>query len=58
VVNRADFPRLQRLFEKLEAKPAVRFAHAIEQQREAKSAGGFLGEIAFEDALGALKIAA
>lgn len=58
VVNRADFPRLQRLFEKVEAEPAVQFAHAIEQQREAKSTGGFLGEMAFEDALGALKIAA
>lgn len=50
-VDRRDYPRLQRLFEQLEADPAVQFAHAIEAQRGAKSAGGFLGEITLDTAL-------
>jgi len=45
VVDRGDFPNLQRLFDKLEADPAVVFAHAIEQQRPATSTGRFEGEI-------------
>lgn len=53
VGERTDYPRLQRLFEKLEADPAVAFAHAIEEGREARSAGGFLGEVALEEALAA-----
>ncbi|WNL46190.1 glutathione S-transferase family protein [Dyella sp. BiH032] len=53
VAGRMGYPRLQRLFEKLEADPAVAFAHAIEGQREARSAGGFLGEVALEAAVAA-----
>lgn len=45
VVDRREFPNLQRLFDKLEADPAVRFAHAIEAQTSATSSGRFLGEI-------------
>lgn len=50
VVDRRDYPNLQRLYDKLEADPAVIFAHAIEKQEPAKSLGGFLGEIALEEA--------
>lgn len=52
VVDRRDYPNLQRLYDKLEADPAVIFAHAIEQQTVAVSAGGFAGEIGLEEALG------
>jgi glutathione S-transferase len=51
VVDRRDYPSLQRLFEKLEADPAVRFAHAIERGETAISTGGFKGEISLDDAL-------
>lgn len=45
----SEFPRLQRHMAKLEADPAVIFAHAIEEQRQAVSSGGFLGHISIED---------
>lgn len=51
VVDRSDYPGLQRLFEKLEADPAVRFAHAVEQGETAVSGGGFLGEVTLDDVL-------
>lgn len=51
VVDRRDYPGLQRLFETLEADPAVRFAHAIERGENAVSGGGFLGEISLDDVL-------
>jgi glutathione S-transferase len=50
-VDRRDYPNLQRLYEKLEADPAVTFAHAIERQGTAVSAGGFRGEIELREAL-------
>ena len=49
VVDRRDYPGLQRLFEKLEADPAVRFAHAIERGDAAVSGGGFRGEVSLDD---------
>lgn len=49
VIDRADYPNLQRLYAKLEADPAVIFAHAIERQEPARSAGGFLGEVAWTE---------
>ncbi len=45
VLDRRDYPRLQRLHERLEGEPAVRFAHAIEHGVAPKSAGGFLGHV-------------
>jgi glutathione S-transferase len=51
VVDRRDYPGLQRLFEKLEADPAVRFAHAIERGETAVSGGGFQGEVTLDDVL-------
>jgi glutathione S-transferase len=58
VVDRRDYPGLQRLFEKLEADPAVRFAHAIERGEAARSGGGFLGEVTLDDVLRQQAIAA
>lgn len=54
VVDRRDYPGLQRLYEKLEADPAVRFAHAVEAGEPASSAGGFKGEIGLGEALALL----
>ncbi|MHB0954548.1 MAG: glutathione S-transferase family protein [Allorhizobium sp.] len=51
VVDRRDYPGLQRLFEKLEADPAVRFAHAIERGENAIGGGAFLGEVTLDDVL-------
>lgn len=51
VIDRRSYPNVQRLFQQLEADPAVQFAHAIEEQRPATSTGGFLGEVDLEEAL-------
>ncbi|MEH6422257.1 glutathione S-transferase family protein [Pseudomonas sp. CGJS7] len=51
VVDRRDYPNLQRLFDKLEADPAVIFAHAIEQQRPATSGGRFEGEVGLAESV-------
>ncbi|TQM10348.1 glutathione S-transferase [Pseudoxanthomonas sp. 3HH-4] len=51
VVDRRDYPNLQRLYDQLEADAAVVFAHAIERCEPATSAGGFMGEIALEKVL-------
>lgn len=58
VVDRSDYPKLQRLYEALEADPAVKFAHAIEDQTPAVSSGGFRGEIALAQTLPRLALAA
>ena len=49
VLDRRDYPRLQRLHERLQADPAVRFALAVEHGEAATGAGGFLGHVALED---------
>lgn len=48
-VDPADYPNLARHIAKLEADPAVIFAHAVEDERPAVSAGGFLGHVRLED---------
>jgi len=58
VVDRRDYPGLQRLFERLETDPAVQFAHAIERHEPARTAGGFRGEVSLEEALEKVKLAA
>jgi glutathione S-transferase len=58
VVDRRDYPGLQRLFEKLEADPAVQFAHAVERGETATSGGGFLGEVTLDDILDKQALAA
>ncbi|MGF1593945.1 MAG: glutathione S-transferase family protein [Kiloniellaceae bacterium] len=57
-VDRRDYPGLQRLFEKLKDDPAVRFAQAIEHEKEARSSGGFAGHVSLEEALAMAKAAA
>lgn len=49
VATPGQYPRVQRLIERLEADPAVIFAHAIEDERPAKSAGGFKGHVTLEE---------
>jgi glutathione S-transferase len=51
VVDRHDYPNLVRLYQQLENDPAVRFARAIEDEKPAESAGGYLGDIGVSDAL-------
>lgn len=58
VVDRRDYPKLQRLYDALEADPAVAFAYAIEAQTPAVSSGGFRGEIALAQTLPRLAQAA
>ncbi len=48
-VDQRDYPRLHRLIEKLEADPAVIFAHAIEDEKPATTSGGFLGHVTLEE---------
>lgn len=48
VVQSGMYPRLERLIDRLEADPAVIFAHAIEDARPATSSGGFRGHVALE----------
>ena len=49
VVEPGTYPRVQRFIERLEADPAVIFAHAIEDERPATSSGGFRGHISLEE---------
>jgi glutathione S-transferase len=51
VLDRREFPAVQRLYEALQQDAAVRFAHAIEEQQPARSKGGFLGHVTLEEAL-------
>jgi glutathione S-transferase len=48
-IQQSDYPNVLRLFEKIEADPAVVFAHAIEDERPAKSAGEFRGHVTLEE---------
>ncbi|MCU7374320.1 glutathione S-transferase family protein [Paucibacter sp. O1-1] len=56
VIDRRDYPALQRLYERLEADPAVVFAHAIERQTAAVTAGGYQGHLSLEQAVAALPV--
>lgn len=51
VLDRRDHPRLQRLHDRLQADPAVRFAQAVEQGQPAISTAGFLGHVTLAEAL-------
>lgn len=57
-VDRRDYPRLHRLYEKLKDDPGVRIALAIECGEAAKSRGGFAGHVTLEEALALVKEAA
>jgi glutathione S-transferase len=43
-----EFPNVYRLEQLLEKDPAVIFAHAIEEQKEAKTSGNFVGHTTYE----------
>ncbi|EJL34777.1 glutathione S-transferase [Caulobacter sp. AP07] len=43
-----DFPRVHAHLRKLDADPAVAFAHAVEDAAPAVSAGGFLGQVTLD----------
>jgi glutathione S-transferase len=58
VVDRSAFPALNRLYQRMLDDPAVRFAHAIEHEEPATSAGGFLGHVVLDEVLGGLSRAA
>jgi glutathione S-transferase len=58
VVDRKQFPALNSLYERMLDDPAVRFAHAIEHEEPAVSAGGFEGHVRLEDVLVQMKNAA
>ncbi|WP_119459625.1 glutathione S-transferase family protein [Rhodospirillaceae bacterium SYSU D60014] len=51
VIDRRDYPGLQRLFERLERDPAVQFAHAIEHGEEPSGSSAFKGHVRLEQAL-------
>lgn len=50
-IDRKAYPRVARLYDRLQEDPAVRFAHAIEEGGEAKSTGGFRGHVSIGEAL-------
>nr|WP_255671789.1 glutathione binding-like protein [Corallococcus sp. AS-1-6] len=51
VLDRRDYPKLQGLFERLEADPGVRFAHAIEKGEAPQGNGAFQGHLRLAEAL-------
>ncbi len=48
-VDQSDYPKLHRHLQKLEAVPAVIFAHAIEAEKPATTSGGFRGHVSLEE---------
>lgn len=58
VVDRRQFPALNGLYQRMLEDPAVRFAHAIEHEEEAVSAGGFQGHLSMDEMLGEIRKAA
>lgn len=57
-IDRTAYPAVNRLFQRLQADPAVRFALAIEHEEPATSAGGFRGHVSLEEVLEAVAIPA
>jgi glutathione S-transferase len=58
VLDRRDYPRLEALHSRLWADPAVRFAHAIEHEEAATSAGGWQGHVTLDEMVVAVAQAA
>ncbi|WP_137391799.1 glutathione S-transferase family protein [Rhodoligotrophos defluvii] len=54
-LDRHDFPAVNRLYQKLQNDPAVRFAHAIEEEKPARGTGGFAGHVSLEEVLHRLR---
>lgn len=57
-IDRRPYSAVQRLYERLQEDPAVRFAHAIEHGEPAAGAGGFSGHVTLAEAAAALNRAA
>jgi glutathione S-transferase len=55
VLNRTDYPNLNRLYEKLQQDTAVRFAHAIEEEEPTTGSDAFRGHVSLEEALALMK---
>lgn len=51
VFGAGEFPRIDALRARIEQDPGVRFAHAIEHEQPAVSAGGFRGHVSLEEVL-------
>ncbi|NNB97216.1 hypothetical protein HI113_25245 [Corallococcus exiguus] len=51
VLDRRDYPKLQGLFERLEADVGVRFAHSIEKGETPQGSGALQGHIRLAEAL-------
>ena len=58
VIDRSEYPAVERLFQRLGNDPGIRFAHAIEAGEAARGSGGFRGEVSLDEALGLLPAAA
>jgi glutathione S-transferase len=56
-VDRADYPRVDALYRRLQQDPGVRFAHAIEHGEAAAGSGGFAGHVRLDDVLDELRAA-
>lgn len=54
MIDQSDYPKLYRHYQKLEADPAVVFAHAVEEDLPAVSTGAFKGRLTLEEAVGRL----
>ncbi|WP_420430627.1 glutathione S-transferase family protein [Kordiimonas sp.] len=53
--SREDYPALNRLYERLEGDPAVKFAHAIEEGTDIAVSSAFQGHISLEEAQALIK---
>nr|QLH55520.1 glutathione S-transferase [Myxococcus sp.] len=51
VLDRRDYPKLQALFERLEADSGVQFAHAIEKGESPRGNGAFQGHVRMDEVL-------
>lgn len=55
VLDAADYPRVQRLKQRLATDPAVSFAQAIEAGESPRGAGGFRGHVSMDEVLARLR---
>lgn len=51
VIDIDQFPNCKRLYEQLQNEPAVKFAHAIEQEQPPESIGHFLGHVSLNEVI-------
>lgn len=51
VLDRRDYPALHALCERLQADPAVRFAHGVEHGEPVRSTGAFAGHVELDEVL-------